>query len=411
MAARVPRLRRLIKPIARDNNGFYEPAFWNSPCGTRSMRRISFGRILAVIALTWPGLNVPAWGDDNPTDWRQAEARRYLDERAKAWFAFGDSSRGQAETQTNCVSCHTVSPYAMARPVLRKLTGANEPTEFEIKLVAQTKLRVEHWDELDSEKFKLFYDFDERKKRESRGTESVLNAVILAFDDHYERRQSPSDSTGQAFANMWRTQAQEGSGRGSWEWLDFGLEPWESPAARYFGAALAAIAVGTAPGYYTPGSDADVDQKVRLLRNYLVDHLAEQNTFNRIWFVWASRRLDGLSTPEHRQPIVSELLEKQQADGGWRLASLGNFTRHDGVPQDEASDGYATGIVLHVLQTVGVPKDDPKIAKGLNWLRVNQEPSGAWRGSSVNKKREPVTHVGRLMSDAATAFAVLALSH
>jgi squalene-hopene/tetraprenyl-beta-curcumene cyclase len=115
--------------------------------------------------------------------------------------------------------------------------------------------------------------------------------------------------------------------------------------------------------------------------------------------------------PEDRHSIIGELLAKQQADGGWRLASLGAFTRQDGEPQDETSDGYATGFILHVLQTVGVPKDDPKIANGLNWLRVNQERSGEWRGSSVNKRREPVTQVGRLMSDSATAFAVLALSH
>jgi len=67
--------------------------------------------------------------------------------------------------------------------------------------------------------------------------------------------------------------------------------------------------------------------------------------------------------------------------------------------------------VLHVLQTAGVSKDDPKVAKGLNWLRENQSPTGEWRGNSVNKKRDPATHVGRLMMDAGTAYAVLALSH
>jgi hypothetical protein len=185
--------------------------------GTRSRHRISFGRIFAAVALTLPCLNVSAWGDDGPTDWRKAEAGRYLDERAKAWFAFGDAGRGQSETKTRCVSCHTVTPYAIARPALRKLTGLDQQTEFENKLIVQTKLRVEHWDELDSEKFQLLYDSDERKKRESWGTESVLNAVILAFDDHYQGRQSPSDSTRQAFANMWRTQAVEGSRQGSWD--------------------------------------------------------------------------------------------------------------------------------------------------------------------------------------------------
>ncbi len=38
-------------------------------------------------------------------------------------------------------------------------------------------------------------------------------------------------------------------------------------------------------------------------------------------------------------------------------------------------------------------------------------PAGAWRGVSVNKKRDPASHSGKFMSDAATAYAVLALSH
>ncbi len=375
------------------------------------MHGTSFGRIFAVAALIALGTGVTALGDDDPAHWRKTEAGRYLDERAQAWFAFTDAGRGEAETKTRCVSCHTISPFALARPALRKLTGASEPTEIEKRLIAQTKMRVEHWSELDSAKFQLLYDFDEPKKRESWGTESVLNAAILAFDDHYEGRPTPGNATKQALANMWQAQAAEGSQKGSWEWLNFGLEPWESPSARYFGAALAAVAVGTAPGYYAPGSDSDLDQKVRLLKSYLIDHLGEQNAFNRIWFLWASHRLGGLLPEDDRQTMVNELFDKQQADGGWRLASLGAFTRRDGTPQDETSDGYATGFVLHVLQTVGLSKDDPKIARGLDWLRANQEPSGEWRASSVNKKRDPATQVGRLMSDSATAFAILALSH
>jgi squalene-hopene/tetraprenyl-beta-curcumene cyclase len=375
------------------------------------MHGTSFGRIFVVAALVMPGLCGSAFGDDEPATWKKIEAGRYLDDRAKAWFAFTDAARGEAETKTRCVSCHTISPFALARPALRKLTGAGEPTEIEKLLVSQTKLRVEHWDELDSAKFQLFYDFDEPKKRESWGTESVLDAVILAFDDHYQGRPAPSDSTRQAFANLWRTQIAEGSHKGSWEWLNFGLEPWESPSARYFGAALAAVAVGTAPGYYVRGSDSNVDEKVQLLRSYLIDHLGEQNAFNRTWFLWASHQLGGLLSVKDRQALVGELFDRQEADGGWRLASLGAFTRRDGTTQDETSDGYATGFVLHVMQTIGFSKDDPRIARGLDWLRANQEPSGEWRANSVNKKRDPLTQTGRLMSDAATAFAILALSH
>jgi squalene-hopene/tetraprenyl-beta-curcumene cyclase len=356
-------------------------------------------------------MNARARADDGPADWRKEAAGQYLDERAKAWFAFANANRGEGETKTTCVSCHTASPYAIARPALRRLTGASQPTEFEQKLITQTKMRVEHWDELDSAKFGLLYDSDEQKIKEAWGTEAVLNAFILASDDRYEGRRSPGDSTRRAFANLWRTQVPEGDQQGSWDWLNFGLEPWESGKGRYFGATLAAIAVGTAPGYYSPGSDAELDTKVKRLQSYLKDHRAEQNAFNRAWLLWAAKELDGLLTAEEWKAIVDELLGLQRPDGGWQLASLGAFVRRDGTPQETTSDGYATGLVLHALQTAGLPKDDPKIAKGLDWLRANQSPTGQWRTSSVNKNRDPATHVGRFMSDAATAYAILALSH
>jgi hypothetical protein len=93
------------------------------------------------------------------------------------------------------------------------------------------------------------------------------------------------------------------------------------------------------------------------------------------------------------------------------LASLGSWVRSDGTAQETASNGYATGLVLHVLQTVGISKENEKVAKGLDWLKHHQSASGAWWAVSVNKKRYSFTHSGKFMSDAATAYAVLALSH
>src|SRR2546425_10959531 len=99
--------------------------------------------------------------------WNPDEARKYLDERQKAWFAFSSADRGEGETRTSCVSCHTVLPYAIARPVLRKLAGAETVTEQEERLLVQTRMRVENWKELDNEAFGLFYDSNARKKKES----------------------------------------------------------------------------------------------------------------------------------------------------------------------------------------------------------------------------------------------------
>src|SRR5438132_5816126 len=77
--------------------------------------------------------------------WKPEKAEAYLDERQEAWFAFSSADRGEGETRTTCVSCHTVLPYALARPVLRKFVSSETVTEQEKKLLAQTRMRVENW--------------------------------------------------------------------------------------------------------------------------------------------------------------------------------------------------------------------------------------------------------------------------
>src|SRR5216117_1002812 len=81
--------------------------------------------------------------------WNPDAARKYLDERQRAWFAFSSADRGEGETRTSCVSCHTVLPYVLARPVLRKFVGTETTSEQEKKLAAQIRMRVEKWRELD----------------------------------------------------------------------------------------------------------------------------------------------------------------------------------------------------------------------------------------------------------------------
>jgi squalene-hopene/tetraprenyl-beta-curcumene cyclase len=369
--------------------------------------------VAAILMLVW--LNGPAAAElvlesrEDEPGWRSEAAAKYLDERATGWFAF--DSRGEGATRSTCISCHTVLPYILARPALRKLTGSPAPTEPEAKLLAQTKMRVAHWKDLDTKPFGLFYDSSEEKEQESWGTEAVFNAAVLAFDDRYQGKSTPSEATRQAFANLWATQLRSGDHKGTWAWLDFNEAPWGIGEARYFGAALAAIAVGTAPGYYVPDADADTEARVQSLQEYLTREAPRQDLHNQAWALWAAAKAEGILTAAEMQHLIAQLLDKQRDDGGWSLPSLGTWRRNDGTSQEAVSDGYASGLVLHVLQTAGLPKSDARVAKGLRWLRNNQSPAGAWHCASLVKKRDPDSHTGKFMSDAATAFAVLALSH
>ena len=102
---------------------------------------------------------------------------------------------------------------------------------------------------------------------------------------------------------------------------------------------------------------------------------------------------------------------KARIDGGWSTASLGHWKRSDGTPVDTQSDGYATGLAILALERGGVSRSDARVQRGLDWLVQHQDSAtGAWSASSLNKSRDPKTDIGKFMIDAATAYAVLALT-
>jgi squalene-hopene/tetraprenyl-beta-curcumene cyclase len=259
------------------------------------------------------------------------------------------------------------------------------------------------------------------KAAESRATESVINAFILASSDAQTGKLS--EDTRVAFSNMWALQLTEGRFKGAWLWQQFGSMPWESRGSEYYGATLAAIATGVAPEGY--GNSADVQNNVKLLNEFLQQNSAAQSPMNRVDLLWASTKLPGLLTAEQRNSIIDEILAKQRPDGGWSMTSIaltwrnldleslfGGWKRDDGTPQEVQSDGLATGFIIFVFEEAGVSRQNDQVKRGLDWLASHQNKAdGSWTAYSLNKRRVSTSNVGRFMSDAATAFAVLALSN
>jgi len=334
--------------------------------------------------------------------WSPKAAAAYLDGRAAWWVTWPSAAR---DHETFCVSCHTAVPYALARPALRAPLGERERTPTELKLLDNVGRRVALWKDVAP-----FYPDQTRglpKSSESRGTEAVLNALILASRDAQNGRLA--DETRAAFANMWALQMKTADLSGAWAWLNFKYEPWESPDAPFFGASLAALAVGTAPEGYA--SDPALRDNLKLLADYLQRQRERQGLFNQVMALWAATKVSGLLPADARQAIVDAALRQQQEDGGWSTASLGSWKRLDGSALDLRSDGYATGLIVLVLRQAGMTASEPHVARGLDWLRRNQDPvSGQWHAASLNKDRDPASDAGRFMSDAATAYAVLALT-
>jgi squalene-hopene/tetraprenyl-beta-curcumene cyclase len=344
---------------------------------------------------------------ENSTEnsWDQKAAAAYLDQRAGWWMEWPKAAR---DHQTFCVSCHTAVPYALSRPALRQGLAEQAPSANERRLIENVSKRVRLWKQVAP-----FYSDADRgayKTAESRGTESVLNALILASKDTPSGRLSIDARS--ALANMWAEQQTAGDKAGAWLWLRFSNEPWEADDSDFYGATLAAVALGTAPENYC--AQSEIQNNVKMLREYLNRKSIAQTTINRVALLWASAKLPGLLAPERQQAIIKEVRSKQRADGGWSLSSLvGAWKRADGTPQEAQSDGYATGFIAFVLQQAGIPREDAQLKRGLAWLAANQNKTeGFWPAYSLNKNEahhlSPDT--ARFMNDAATAYAVLALT-
>jgi hypothetical protein len=286
-------------------------------------------------------------------------------------------------------------------------------------LMGNVEERVGHW----SEMVPFYPDavYGPGKAAQSRATEAVLNAVILASYDTQHGHLRPITRT--AFDDAWALQEQDGENAGGWEWQDFHLAPFEYAESAYQGAAMLMMAVENTPDGYA--GEPRVLPHLERLRQYLRGHYSAQPLLNQLYILWLSSKAPTLLTASERETLLNAIQSCQRSDGGWSLASLDPRSRLENykwkrlrqevkeqlvaMVKPEESDGYATGLVVLTLEESRSNVHDRTVSRGLEWLRGHQSGDGSWRTLSLNGDTDPETNIGRFMSDAATAYAVMAI--
>ncbi len=308
-------------------------------------------------------------------------ALRYLEQGARAWV--GDRK---------CVSCHTTGTYMLVRPQLTKSMG--RPPE-DLRGYLSDRLEV-----LAGTRREWFL-------KAARSEQPIYLAAGLAeWDANVEGKLSAE--TDQALRLMFDIQQESGT------WVsDTCWPPLESSA--FHAATIAARAAAVAPGWLQQrAGDAKVRESVSRLKRYLRDHAATQNDYDRVSLLWTASRMPDLLDAGQKKKILAVISDAQRPDGGWALRSFskpekwGAGNRADRLRAEPEfgnppSDGHMTGLALIVLRDSGVPASDPRIRRGIAWLRANQRVSGRWWTKSLN------TDGPHYITYSGTAYPLLAL--
>jgi hypothetical protein len=318
-------------------------------------------------------------------DWK-ALAGQYLEARSDAWITSPPS-----EGNIKCaMSCHTTYPYMLARSAL----GPAVATPIADKARGLFAARVAEGDSATP----FYGNNGDAKTHESAGTESLLNAAALAVDDRWSGKPLSAEALA-AVDRMWGQQQDSGT----WDWLQFNLEPWETRDD--YAVVTGLLVASLLPDGASPGQVAGV-QKLAARAQTRVDAMALHDRVALLWVSgndWAGASKPEILTAAQRSAIAAEIVARQLPDGGFSAGGWGSGSRAASIAGQ--SDGYATA--LATLALCREPGHKEEVSRGLSWLASHQADDGSWPGQSVNSDYE-LTRT--FMTDASTAYAVLALA-
>ena len=312
------------------------------------------------IRVSLPSADEPRVAAFGPDSLRAAA--RYLEDGAVSWVR-----------ERTCVNCHTTGPYMAERTAWSRHFG---PPSAEV-----------HAD---------FVKFVPEKIRPVRETEknghkyypatfsAVWRSVGLAEWDRHVTG-TLSEATDRSLRDMFERQALSGA------FVSHGEVEIPHITTDFELSLQAARAITAAPGWLAGLKDEALRERVARLKHWL-QTAPPKNDFDRVLRLQLAHYLPELVTPEERETALALLTQLQHADGGWSTRDMSPLSDWhfeisptvlelmEGLPDaaDPASDAYMTALAVVLLRQGGVPASDPRVERGLAWLKREQRSSGRW---------------------------------
>jgi squalene-hopene/tetraprenyl-beta-curcumene cyclase len=298
---------------------------------------------------------LPAFGgqvDEQDTRVRGAVTRslNFLERNGTEWM----EKRG-------CVSCHTVGMMVWTHNEARR-RGFTVPNE-----------KARAWTDW------ALVNLLARGKESGGG--DTISQVILARDpaDPWRRKPALGSKSADPYEALWESLLDHQRPDGSWK----PGPQLASPAEVSTRWALLAIDSRDSSADMNPqGPLAELVKKIearipesgKLAHNWFKETPPDDGLEARILRMLMMRKQE----PALAQIWLLELLELQNADGGWAYQS--------GVKE---SDAFATGLALYAMGVQGHPRDHAQTRKARDYLLKSMREDGSWRVKTANIRHVP----------------------
>lgn len=289
-------------------------------------------------------------------------AGKYLEDGALSWVR-----------EESCVNCHTTGPYMAERTAWSRQFGPPSE-EVHADFVNSVPDVVKPVTPADGNGHMFYPDT----------FFSVWRALGLAEWDRHVNKVT-SEPTERALRDMFEHQSENGS------FVSHGEVEIPHITTDFELSLQAARAITAAPDWLSGLQDNALLSRIAKLKSWL-ETAPPNNDFDRVLKLQLAHYFPELIPQAERDAALQLLTSKQHADGGWStrdmspidawhfemsptVVNLLNNLPDANMPE---SDAYMTALAIVLMRQSHIPATDPRIARGLAWLKREQRQSGRW---------------------------------